>query len=153
MTAAQKFHTILMVEDSPVDFKTCKRAFKEAGLLNPLYHVRDGDEALDYLYRRSDYRDLAKSPRPQLILLDLNLPGTDGREVLQVVKNDPSLRSIAVVVLTTSEDPKDVAKCYQAGANSYIQKPVHIEGFFEAIARLQEYWFEISILPNGEGNG
>ena len=143
--------TILMVEDSRVDFKTAQRAFAEAGLVNPLHHVRDGDEALDYLYRRAAFEEADAAPRPQLILLDLNLPGTDGREVLEVIKNDDHLRTIPVVVLTTSEDPRDVARCYEAGANSYIQKPVDIEGFFRAVARLQEYWFDLSILPATQG--
>src|SRR5207253_2622403 len=94
-----------------------------------------------------EYAEAAKAPRPGVVLLDLNLPGTDGREVLREVKNDPGLKNIPVIVLTTSNDERDVEACYRAGANSYIQKPVNIEGFFKAIQRLTDYWFEVVILP------
>ena len=138
---------ILLVEDSPEDFETTERAFRKSGLRNPIFRCSDGDEALDYLHRRGQYADPAKSPRPGVILLDLNLPGTDGREVLSEIKADPSLKQIPVVVLTTSRDERDVDACYKAGASSYIQKPVDLDGFIKAIERLNGYWFEVVILP------
>jgi CheY-like chemotaxis protein len=139
--------TILLVEDSPEDYELTIRGLGRAGLNNPIHRCADGDEALDYLFRRGVYEDPAQSPRPGVILLDLNLPGTDGREVLRELKNDPTLRTIPVIVLTTSNDERDVDACYRAGANSYIQKPVNIERFFQAIQRLTDYWFEVVILP------
>ena len=138
---------ILLVEDSPEDFETTQRAFRKAGLKNPIVLCADGDEALDFLHRRGRFADPALAPRPGIILLDLNLPGTDGRQVLEEVKSSPELRHIPVIVLTTSSDERDVAACYQAGANSYVQKPVDMDGFMRAIARLNDYWFEVVILP------
>ena len=135
---------ILLVEDSPEDFETTQRAFRRSGLKNPIVRCSDGDEALDFLFRRGDYAD---APRPGVVLLDLNLPGTDGREVLTEMKADPELRQIPVIVLTTSSDERDVSACYKAGASSYIQKPVDLEGFMRAIERLNDYWFEVVILP------
>ncbi|HEV7519056.1 MAG TPA: response regulator, partial [Thermoanaerobaculia bacterium] len=114
---------ILLVEDSPEDYEATERAFRKSGLKNPIHRCTDGDEALDYLFRRGAYADPARSPRPGIVLLDLNLPGTDGREVLETVKADDSLKQIPVIVLTTSADERDVQACYLAGANSYIQKP------------------------------
>ena len=138
---------ILIVEDSPVDYETTVRALKKAGVSNNIQHCEDGDQALDYLFHRGDYNDCEKYPRPGLILLDLNLPGTDGREVLSELKGCDELKKVPVVVLTTSSDEKDIEQCYEHGANSYILKPVDIEGFFTAIERLTNYWFEIVILP------
>ncbi len=138
---------ILLVEDSPEDFETTERAFRRSGLKNPIYRCADGDEALDYLHRRGRYSEPATAPRPGVILLDLNLPGTDGREVLSEIKNDPLLKQIPVIVLTTSKDERDIEVCYRCGANSYIQKPVDLDGFMKAIERLNDYWFEVVILP------
>lgn len=140
---------ILLVEDSPEDFETAKRAFKKANLANPIYRCEDGDDALDFLYHRGAYTDRNDAPRPNVILLDLNLPGTDGREVLVTLKQDDDLKRILVIVLTTSTDPIDIRACYDAGANSYLQKPVDFPGFVEAIQRLKGYWLELSVLPNG----
>lgn len=138
---------ILIVEDSPEDFEATSRAFRRAGLRNPMLHSASGDDALDYLHRRGEYRDPARAPRPGIILLDLNLPGTDGREVLQEIKNSEPLSSIPVIVVTTSADKRDIDACYRAGASSYIQKPVNLDGFMRAIQRLHDYWFEVVILP------
>ncbi|HSN88528.1 MAG TPA: response regulator [Thermoanaerobaculia bacterium] len=140
----------MLVEDSPEDFETAERAFRKSGLRNPIVRCADGDEALDYLFRRGQYAAPERSPRPGVILLDLNLPGTDGREVLTEIKADPLLKQIPVVVLTSSRDERDVDACYQAGANIYIQKPVDMDGFIKAIERLNGYWFEVVILPKGE---
>lgn len=141
---------ILLVEDSPEDFEATVRALRKAGLGNPILRCVDGDDALDFLHRRGRYAEPAAAPRPGIILLDLNLPGTDGRQVLADIKADPTLRAIPVVVLTTSADDRDVERCYQAGANSYIMKPVDLEGFLKAIRRLKEFWFEVVIVPRGE---
>lgn len=138
---------ILLVEDSPEDFETTERAFRRSGLKNPIFRCADGDEALDYLHHRGRYAEPENAPRPGVILLDLNLPGTDGREVLAEIKNDPQLKQIPVIVLTTSKDERDVEACYRCGANSYVQKPVDVDGFMKAIERLNDYWFEVVILP------
>lgn len=138
---------ILIVEDSPEDFEATVRGLKKAGLANPVYHCEDGDEALDFLNREGAYADHASAPRPGIILLDLNLPGTDGREVLAAVKANPHLKTIPVIVLTTSTDEIDIERCYQAGANSYVHKPVGLEGFMTALQRLKDYWFEIVVFP------
>jgi len=139
---------ILLVEDSPEDFETMRRAFRRAGLRNPMLHCSTGDDALDFLHRRGRYT-AATAPRPGIILLDLNLPGTDGRAVLAEIKAAAGLSEIPVVVLTTSADHRDVEACYQAGANSYIQKPVNLDAFMAAIQRLYDYWFDVVILPHG----
>jgi CheY-like chemotaxis protein len=138
---------ILLVEDSPEDYETTQRAFRRSGLKNPIFRCADGDEALDFLFHRGRYADPAKAPRPGVILLDLNLPGTDGREVLSEIKASPALKQIPVIVLTTSSDERDFDACYRAGASSYIQKPVDLEGFMRAMERLNDYWFEVVILP------
>ena len=143
---------ILLVEDSPEDFEATLRAFRKSGLKNTVVRCETGDQALDYLYRRGEYADPASSPRPGVVLLDLNLPGTDGRQVLSEIKGDERLRDIPVVVLTTSSDERDINACYRSGANSYIQKPVDVDGFMKAIERLNGYWFEVVILPR-EGSG
>jgi CheY-like chemotaxis protein len=139
--------TILIVEDSPQDYEATVRALRKAGLVNSIMHCVDGDEALDYLYQRGDHADPQKAPRPGIILLDLNMPGTDGREVLADIKQNDDLKVIPVVVLTTSSDERDIEECYRAGANSYVQKPVDLSGFFKAIQRLHDYWLEIVIFP------
>jgi len=145
-----KTQPILLVEDSPEDYEATVRAFKKASVANCLYRCKDGDEALDYLFRRGRYADPEAAPRPGVILLDLNMPGTDGREVLAEIKQDPTLKRIPVIVLTTSVDERDIEACYQSGANSYVQKPVDLVGFIEAIHRLKDFWFEIVVLPKLE---
>jgi CheY-like chemotaxis protein len=147
MNATPRPQTILIVEDSDDDFATTLRAFKKAGLSNPVQRCITGDHALDYLFQRNHYADPITAPRPGIILLDLNLPGTDGRAVLQQVKADPVLRAIPLIVLTTSSAGDDIDHCYRAGANTYIQKPVNMQGFIDAILRLKEYWFEVAVLP------
>lgn len=138
---------ILVVEDSPEDFTAIVRAFKAAKLRNPIVHCVNGDQALDYLMGEKKPAGSTDAFPPGVILLDLNLPGTDGREVLETIKRHRTLKSIPVIVLTTSTDERDIEKCYAAGANSYVQKPVDFDGFVEAVQRLKNYWFEIVILP------
>lgn len=137
---------ILIVEDSDDDYEYTEQAFRESRLKNPIRRCEDGQQALDYLYQKGNYnRDNA--PRPGIVLLDLNMPGIDGREVLRRVKSDDHLTDIPVVVLTTSLDSQDIDASYKEGANTYIQKPVDMDSLFSAIKRLKEYWFEIAILP------
>lgn len=148
MKALPLDQTILIVEDSDDDFEATERALKRNGnLRNPIYRCETGEEALDFLFRRGDYADPDCAPRPSLVLLDLNLPGKDGRAVLSAMKSCDDLRDIPVVVLTTSDDERDVDHCYRIGANSYTKKPVDMDSLFESIKRLKEYWFEISLLP------
>ena len=141
---------ILLVEDSPEDCEATMRAIHKSELPNPIVHCASGDLALDYLHRRGIYADPLISPRPSLILLDLNLPGTDGRQVLEEVKAIPSLRPIPVIVFTTSADRRDIEACYRAGANSYIQKPVDLTSLLQAIQRIKDFWFDMVIVPNVE---
>lgn len=138
---------ILLIEDSNEDFYTTKRTFEKLGVEGQLFRCIDGADALDFLYHRGKYADKEKSPLPNLILLDLNLPKKDGREVLKEIKNDPSLNFIPVIILTTSTHDKDIEYCYKMGANSYMQKPVDLNKFFDAMKRLKDYWLEIVILP------
>ena len=140
---------ILVVEDSDEDYEATERAFRKVGLNNPLHRCESGDEAIDFLKKEGRYAPPIEVPTPNLILLDLNLPGTDGREVLEVIKSDKNLKKVPVIVLTTSEDDKDIEECYYRGANSYIVKPVDFDGFIDAVQRLKDYWFEIVILPRG----
>ena len=142
-------NAILIIEDSDEDFYIIQRAFKETDFANLLFRCEDGDEAIDFLFRKGRYSDKDSSPFPDsyIILLDLNLPGTDGREVLETIKADSELTKIPVIVLTTSDVADDIDRCYAAGANSYIHKPLNMKVFFEALKRLQEYWFEIVLLP------
>lgn len=134
---------IFIVEDSDEDYFVALRAFKKAGMKNNIERAKDGVEALAYLQNKDN-------KLPNLILLDLNLPKKDGREVLNVLKQDEALKNIPVVVLTTSSDERDINACYKMGANSYIQKPVDIHGFIDAVKMLKNYWFEIVILPGNK---
>jgi len=146
MRVPERARPILVVEDSPEDFEATRRSLLRGGLLHPLVHLGNGDEALDYLFRRGHFaRD--RTPRPRLILLDLNLPGTDGREVLASIKADDDLRQIPVIVFSTSRDHRDVEACYRAGANSYVQKPVDLPEFRRALDSVKSYWFETVLLP------
>lgn len=140
---------ILLVEDDPEDQRLTQRAFRSSKLRNTLYIVSDGEQALDYLYQRGRFADPAASPRPDLILLDLNMPRIDGRTVLKRIKEDPDLRRIPVVVLTTSSQEEDIVRSYDLGVNSYITKPVEMSGFVRAIRGLEHYWFKLVVLPNG----
>ena len=141
---------ILLVEDSPEDFVMTERSLRAAGLMNPIKHYDNGDDALEFLkIRRSNVQGSA-DPLPGVILLDLNLPGTDGREVLSEIKKDEFLRVIPVIILTTSSDDRDIRACYTIGANSYIQKPLDFEGFIKAMTRLKDYWFEVVVIPRVE---
>jgi len=137
---------ILLVEDSPSDADLTIETLNDAKVLNNLHVVEDGVEALTYLRRLGDYID---APRPDLILLDLNLPKKNGREVLSEIKSDPDLRSIPVVVLTTSESDEDILKSYQLHANCYVTKPVGLEEFIHLIRLIESFWLVAVKLPIG----
>ncbi|MCX5758936.1 MAG: response regulator [Candidatus Hydrogenedentes bacterium] len=146
-----KTAVILLVEDDPADQELTRRALEEGKVRNTLQIVSDGEQALDYLFRRGRYADPVSSPRPDLILLDLNLPKLDGRQVLENIRVSPELRRIAIVVLTTSNQEEDIVRSYDLGANSYITKPVDLAQFLRVVQALQEYWFEVVVLsPDGE---
>ena len=139
---------LLVIEDSDEDFETLGRMMRKSSVIHPVYRCADGDEALDFLYHTGEYIDSAKAPRPAMILLDLNLPGTDGREVLEQIKQDRELKIIPVVVLTTSSNPGDIEVCYQYGVNGYILKPIDIKKLMRTIQVIIDYWFEVVILPD-----
>jgi two-component system, response regulator len=144
--------SILLVEDNQDDYEATSRAFKKANLGNPIVWCKSGRDALNFLKREGDHKDAGEESRPGLVLLDLNMPGMDGRKTLEVIKQDETLKRIPVIILTTSADERDIQSCYQAGANTYVQKPVSFEGLIEAIKRLKEYWFEIALLPKKTGH-
>lgn len=141
---------ILLAEDDPGDQELTRRALNEGKIANDLHIVSDGEQALDYLYRRGKYEDPSSSPRPSLILLDLNMPIIDGRQVLSEIKSDPKLSVIPVIALTTSKQETDILKSYQHGVNSYITKPVNIDEFIAVIMSLEDYWFRIVRIPKEE---
>ena len=144
--------TILMADDDPDDRQMTKEAFEESHLANDLRFVEDGVELMDYLKRRGKYGDPSRSPRPGLILLDLNMPKKDGREALKEIKADPELKNIRVVILTTSKAEEDIYRSYDLNATSYITKPVTFERLVEVVKALGKYWLEIVELP-GDAKG
>lgn len=139
-----KIIDILLVEDSPADVLIAREALAEAKLFNTIHVAEDGVEALDFLYKRGKF---ASVPRPDLILLDLNLPRKNGREVLAEIKADENLKSIPVVVLTTSSAEEDILKSYNLHANCYVVKPVEFDSFVKAVQSIQQFWFSIVSLP------
>ena len=138
---------ILLVEDSVADATLTIRALKKSGLANNLHHVKDGSEALDFIYCRGAYASRNIQECPKLILLDLKMPKVGGIQVLEKVKSDPDIKSIPVVILTSSNEDPDIKKCYALGANSYIVKPVESDNFFHAIKELGLYWMVLSSSP------
>ncbi|MFW5955128.1 MAG: response regulator [Rhodothermales bacterium] len=138
---------ILLADDDPDDRLLTRRALKKSRLANRIETVEDGEELMEYLKRRGPYVDPEVSPRPGLILLDLNMPRKDGREALEEIKSDASLRRIPVVVLTTSEAEQDILRSYDLGVNAFVTKPVTFEGLAHAIQKLGAFWFEIVKLP------
>ena len=135
---------ILLVEDNEGDVRLTREALREGHLRNRLHVVVDGERALDFLFRRGDYPD---APRPDLILLDLNLPRRDGREVLAEIKTDASLKRIPVVVLTTSRAEEDLVRMYDLHANCFISKPVDFDQFIQVVKTIENFWFTIVVLP------
>lgn len=139
---------LLLVEDEPADYHLVRMALKEGHVLCNLHHAVDGVEALEFLRRQGRF---PTAPRPDLILLDLNMPRMDGKEFLAAIKADPELKQIPVVVLTTSEVERDVVASFKLGASGYITKPVDMDQFIEAIRQVGTYWFTLTRLPKGEG--
>ncbi len=139
--------TILVADDDPDDRMLLQDALEESRLANEVRFVEDGEELMDYLLRRGKYKDPQTSPRPGLILLDLNMPRKDGREVLTELAAEPGLRRIPVVVMTTSKSVDDIDRCYALGANSYITKPVTFGALVDVTKALAQYWFNIVALP------
>ena len=135
---------ILLVEDSPSDAKLTMEALEAGKIANHLNHVEDGVEAINFLRRQGKY---AKATRPDLIMLDLNLPRKDGRDVLREMKNDPSLKTIPVIVLTTSHADKDVLQSYEFNANCYITKPVDFQHFIDVVKSIEKFWLTVVTLP------
>ncbi|ELY44264.1 response regulator [Natronorubrum sulfidifaciens] len=135
---------LLLVEDNPGDVRLTKEAFKQGRIENDLYVVSDGNEALEFLHRRGEYAD---APRPDLILLDLNLPRKDGEDVLEELKDHPELRSIPVIVLTSSRAEEDVVRSYELHANAYLTKPVDPDEFIETVRAFEKFWFSVVRLP------
>jgi two-component system, response regulator len=142
--------TILLADDDEEDRAMTISALRERRVANDIRCVADGEELTDYLFHRGAYANAEQAPTPGLILLDLNMPKKDGREVLAEIKADAALRSIPVVVLTTSKAEEDVARTYHLGVNSFITKPVTFEGLVQAMDAFSRYWLEIVELPNGQ---
>jgi CheY-like chemotaxis protein len=140
---------ILMADDDAEDRMLAREALQECRLANDLRFVEDGEQLLDYLQRRGDFVDPATSPKPGLILLDLKMPRKSGLEALAEIKQDPELRQIPVVVLTTSRAEEDIYRSYDLGVNSFVAKPVSFQGLVEIMRALGKYWFEIVELPPG----
>ena len=138
---------ILLVEDDRADQELTRRALEESKLQNELRIIEDGEEALAYLFRHGKYKNPAISPRPDLLLLDLNLPRVDGRQVLEEIRADENLRCMVVVVLTTSRQEKDILRSYELGCNSFISKPSMMDQFIRVVQTMGEYWFQIVTLP------
>ncbi|MEU4083197.1 response regulator [Streptomyces aureus] len=139
---------VLLVEDDPGDELMTREAFEDNKIGNTLHVVRDGEEALDFLYRRGAHTE---APRPDLILLDLNLPKYDGRQVLEKIKSDPSLSHIPVVVLTTSAAEEDILRSYKLHANAYVTKPVDLDQFIAAVRQIDDFFVQVVRLPRQNG--
>lgn len=139
--------SVLLVEDNPGDVRLTKEALKDGKLAVNLCVAQSGEEAMTFLRREGEYAD---APRPDLILLDLNLPKKDGREVLAEVKTDDELKQIPIVILTSSEADTDIAKCYNLHANCYVTKPVDLDQFTTVVKTIEDFWFTIAKLPEEE---
>lgn len=143
---ANSLRPILVVEDNAEDFTALSRAFRRQALPNPVVRCEDGDQALEYLQGYGKAKDWPQT-LPAIVLLDLNLPGTDGREVLEALKKDPQLKTIPVIVFSTSSSARDIEYCYRLGANSYLTKPIEYAMLEEKIRLTMQYWLDTSELP------
>lgn len=137
-------HAILMAEDNPDDILITRHAWKEGNIKNPLHVVKDGEEALEFLYKIGKYKD---APTPSLMLLDINMPKMNGFEVLEKLKTDERHKKMPIIMLTTSEREKDIETAYNLGCNSYICKPVNFENFIDAVIKIQQYWLILCKIP------
>ena len=135
---------ILLVEDNAADVRLTREALRDAKVVNEMHVARDGEQALDFLHARGEFAD---APRPDLVLLDLNLPGRNGYEVLEEVKRDPRLRAIPIAILTTSEEEADILQSYDLGANCYLTKPVDLEQFLKLVRSIEDFWLGVVKLP------
>ena len=144
MSDTDKTVEILLAEDNPGDVMLTKKALEQGKLANNLHVVTDGVEALQFLRQDGEYAD---EPRPDLVLLDLNMPRKDGKDVLRELRDDDDLRRIPVVVLTSSESEEDIARSYELNANAYLTKPVDFDGFIEIVNRMESFWFKVVKLP------
>ena len=135
---------ILLVEDSPSDAKLTKKALKHARVTNEIHHITDGIKAMEFLKQQGEYID---APRPDLILLDLNLPRKKGLEILEEIKQDPELQAIPVVIITSSHEEEDILRSYNLHANSYVTKPVDFEKFLEIVHCIEGFWLTVVMLP------
>lgn len=140
---------ILLVEDNRMDVELTLDAFHEAKLFDTIHVASTGQEALDYLFRRGKYADRNAFPLPNLILLDLKLPGIDGFEVLRQIKSTPILKRLPVVILTSSKEEADLALSYDRGANSYLVKPISFDGFLGVVRQIEGYWLSLNVAPPG----
>ena len=143
---------ILMADDDADDRMLAKDALEECRVLNDLRFVEDGEQLIDYLFRRGPYADPESSPRPGLILLDLNMPRKDGREALREIKEHPELRRIPIIIMTTSQAEEDIYRSYDLGANSYLVKPVAFEGLLDLVAAIDRYWLALNEVPGPDGS-
>lgn len=139
---------LLVAEDSDEDFVTLQRLMQQLKVQNPIHRCLDGDEVLDFLQQSSNSKVAEAVPRPSVILLDLNLPGTDGRDVLEQLKQDQSFRTIPIVVFTTSSNPKDIEFCYRKGANGYLIKPMDTHELQRTVQSFVDYWLESNVPPH-----
>jgi CheY-like chemotaxis protein len=142
---------VLLAEDSPAEQRLAQRALAHSPLHCDLRLVSDGKEAMDYLLHRPPYEQAELAPRPHLLLLDLNMPKLDGRQVLREIKSNPELATIPVVVLTTSKQEQDILQSYHLGCNSFINKPVDVHEFFDMMRKLSRYWLDLVLLPPDKG--
>jgi len=140
--------TILVADDDPDDRQLTREAFEEAKLVNDLRFVEDGVELMEYLQRKGKYSDPASSPRPSILLLDLNMPRKDGRQALAELKQDPNLKMIRVIIMTTSKAEEDILRTYNLSAASYITKPVTFDALVDVVKTIGKYWLEIVELPD-----
>ena len=145
----EKMHLvpIVMADDDEDDQLLTKDALEEGRLFNPLFFVDDGQELIEFLRNEGNYQDKKKYPRPGLILLDLNMPRMSGLDALEIIKTDPSLKTIPIIILTTSQQESEVAQTYARGANSFVVKPVRFEDMVSILKAIGEYWFSIVKLP------
>ncbi|MDE1819216.1 MAG: response regulator [Euryarchaeota archaeon] len=139
---------ILLAEDNAADVRLVKEVLKDSKVLTEVHSVSDGVEALDFLYRRGKY---AQAPRPGILFLDLNMPRKDGREVLSTMKEDPALKDIPVVILTSSQAEEDIVRAYKHHANCYVRKPVDFQQFHDVVRRIENFWFTVVELPGVDG--
>lgn len=147
MELEKKTFTILIAEDDRDDRQIIQEALEENKLISDIYFVADGEELINYLFRRGKYSDPETFPKYDLILLDLNMPKKDGREALREIKSNPDFKGIPIVILTTSDSKDDIRSSYNIGANSFITKPASYSGFIDTVKTIVNYWFETARLP------